>query len=302
MSSHDLACYGTAVCHHGEFMQGCFLDDESRSLPALVTVPCPLYRSRARFVPLPNRPFTVYPADRVKARRAVELFLEATGHAPGGILEIESDVPLGWGMGSSTSDVVAAIRAAAQACAVELAPEVIAGIAVRAEQASDSIMFDEVVLFASRHGEILERFGDPLPVIDVLGFSTCPASPAVQTEALSVPRYTAAEIALFADLRRCLRLAISRQDARLIGEISTESARVSQRYLPKPCFEELLDGISRTGAMGIEVSHSGSVAGFLFDEAGARDGIDRAQTLVGHLGLGPGWTFRIGAAMARGAV
>lgn len=293
MRSPDRAGHGTAACHHGELIQGVFLDGDVQQVTGVVTVPCPLFGSRASFVPRPDGPLTVSPPDRVKARRAVELLLEGIAYRGGGQLTIDSNVPVGWGMGSSTSDVVASIRAAARAFDICPSPEAIARIAVPAEHASDPIMFDEVVLFASRRGEVLERLGEHLPAMNVLGFSTCPATPAVETVAMPTPEYTAAELSLFAELRGGLQHAIARQAAAVIGEIATESARVGQRYRAKPHFDELLSAIPRTGAIGLQVAHTGSVAGFLFDEATAPRGIDRARPLVESLGLGPTWTFRI---------
>src|SRR5690349_6197809 len=145
---------GVAPCHHGEWLQGEFLD-AGGYCPALVTVPCPLFQSRAEFsITCQNSEITVAPTNRVKALRAARLALEWFGaRNTGGDLRIENAAPLGFGFGSSTADCLSAIRAVAAALERTLSTETEAHLTVSAEGASDSTMFGvKPVLFAQCKG------------------------------------------------------------------------------------------------------------------------------------------------------
>src|SRR2546430_3886410 len=85
--------------HHGEILQGVFVDG-GRLRRGLVTLPCPLYSTRATFVPTDTEGVTVPPAWRTKAARAAALTLERLGWpGPGGILDLTTDIPLSRGFG-----------------------------------------------------------------------------------------------------------------------------------------------------------------------------------------------------------
>ncbi|MFE6853444.1 hypothetical protein ACFVDH_21970, partial [Streptomyces sp. NPDC057674] len=159
---------GHAACHHGELLQGVFLDADGRRCAGLVTLPLAGPGSRADFVRRPGTPpeaLTVVPADRGKAARAAGLAVaecarEAGLPPSGGQLRLTGDVPVGLGMGSSTSDVIATVRAVADAYGLRLAPAAVARLAVAAERASDPLMLDaRPVLFAQREGRVLEVLG-----------------------------------------------------------------------------------------------------------------------------------------------
>jgi L-threonine kinase len=51
----------------------------------------------------------------------------------------------------------------------------------------------------------------------------------------------------------------------LLGEAATISAIASQRLLPKPGFDALLELVESAGLYGLNVAHSGSVVGLLLD-------------------------------------
>ncbi|WP_084735053.1 GHMP kinase [Actinophytocola xinjiangensis] len=263
-----IAGTGHASCHHGEILQGVFLDASGRPCRGLVTLPLTGPGVRAEFTPRPGGEVVVRPADRVKAARAASLAIaecaRLTGRPRrGGDLRIDGDIPLGLGMGSSTGDVIATIRAVAASFGAGLSGEVIARLAVAAEQASDPLMLsDRPVLFAHREGRVLEELGDALPPAVVVGCLTGGGAP---VNTLSLPGHD--DVAEFERLRALLRRAIAETDLALLGQVSTASARHNQRVLPK---EELatLEAIARrTGSAGVQVAHSGNVAGLLFDPA-----------------------------------
>jgi uncharacterized protein involved in propanediol utilization len=282
---------GYAPAHHGELLQGMFTDEAGRWRRALVTLPQPGRGSRAVFRPSGNHWGIVGTPELVKVRRAAILVLrEFAAHpAPvkGGQIEISRDFPLGIGMGSSTSDVTATIRAVADYHGVVLSREEVGRLAVLAEVASDSIMIDDrVVLFAHRDGQVVETFGHRLPPMVVVGCDTGPGS-GVDTLSLQQADYGGPELGAFQVLRGAMRRAVATEDTGLLGRVATASARINQRFLPKPALEPLLELSLRLGGCGVQVAHSGTVAGLIFDPRlpGIQATVQRCAAGLSELGL-----------------
>ncbi len=289
---------GEGIGHSGEILQGAFRLGSGRPRQALVTLPCPLFHSQAVFTAGGRCAVVVEPAHKVKARRAAELALAHHGHpGAGGHLRIESNIPESLGLGSSTSDVVAAIRAVASAFGACSPPEAVARLAVRAETASDSTMFDgRVVLFAQREARILATLGSRLPPLTVLGFDTDPGRPGIDTLSHEVPTRSAGEIHRFDGLLAALGRAVEDGDAQGLGEVATASATINQGHLPKRRFEDVVRLARSVGACGVQVAHSGTAAGLLFAGTGAReDAIAQAAAGLRALGMGRPWRFQAGS-------
>jgi len=284
---------GEVHAHHGEIVQGVFYADGVLE-HGLVTLPCSLYRTRARFRPVRSGPLTVEPGDRRRARAAARLTLDALGRTGwGGAIRIDGNVPLRWGCGSSTTDVLATIRAVADAFDAVLEPAWAARLAVAAETASDSLMFapGRAVLFAQRRGSMLLDLGGPLPPVRVLGFNT-EADRGVETLSLPPVPYTAWEREAFGPILGLLRHAVERQDPALLGRVATASTLINQRHRPKRSMPRLLEAAAEAGALGVQVAHSGTVAGFLFEPGeGASPRVERAREALGRLGMHRSWEF-----------
>jgi uncharacterized protein involved in propanediol utilization len=290
---------GYAPAHHGELLQGVFDDNDGRVRRALVTLPYGERGSRALFHPSDHHWGIVGTPELSKVRRAAILalhrFSSHPGPVKGGQIEIVSDVPRGIGMGSSTSDVTATIRAVADFYGVSLSREEVGRMAVLAECASDSIMIDDrVVLFAHRDGVVLETFGRELPPIVVVGCDTQPGA-RVDTLALTPARYDEREVASFQVLRAALRRAVVLGDVELLGRVATASARINQRFLPKPILGQLVDLCLSLGGCGVQVAHSGTVAGLIFDACrpGMGGAVAQCVTELARMGVAP--TGTIGA-------
>ncbi|MFE0020222.1 hypothetical protein [Amycolatopsis sp. NPDC059021] len=266
--SHRLGV-GRAHSHHGELLQGCFGADRGRSVRALVTLPCPGRGSVAVFQP--EEPgataVTVVPSWRGKAAAAAELTgRRLTGGPVGGRLTVQSDLRPGLGLGSSTSDVTAAIRAVADSLRATLADEEVAEIAVAAEGAADSTMIArQPVLFAHREGVVLEHL-PALPPLLVVGCDTAEGDGGVDTLALPPAEYSDAEAALFPVLLDGLRTACRDQDVAAVAEIADHSGRINERFLPKRGLARIRAAAGRTGGLGVQVAHSGTIAGVIFDD------------------------------------
>jgi len=288
------AGFARATGHHGEILQGVFLYAGGRLVPGLVSLPCARFKSTAWFVRTRERSIDcrkggwlrvvtgeVRPARYAKALKAAQLALQMVESAlpgslaftQGGYLYLRSNMTPRLGLGSSTADVVAAIRAVGNAYGVHFSAEMTARFAVDAEVASDPSMFaesEQALLFAQRDGKILEEFSSPVPSLMLLSIDTDPTGGGVDTLARSVPNYSIAELNTFADLRQTLADAIQRADLELLAAVAKGSAEINENYLPKRGFEEIARIGRSVGSLGVQVAHSGSVMGLVFDPM-ARD-------------------------------
>lgn len=257
---------GRAGAHHGELIQGVFQDERGRLHRGLITLPLSHMNSLALFEVADEQGVSVVPPEKMKAAKAALLTLRhLDSHHLGGLLTVESAIPVGHGYGSSTADVVASIRAVADAFEMQLRPSVVCRLAVEAERASDAIAFeDQAVLFAQREGVVIEHFGDALPPIWVIGFKANDGQ-LVDTLALPPARYSSEEIQTFAMLRGLAARSIKYQDPHLLGQAATLSAKISQRHLAKAQFATALGIANNFDACGVQVAHSGSLIGIILD-------------------------------------
>lgn len=286
---------GEAMAHHGEVLQGVFASGAARRLvPAVVSLPHPSVRAHARFEPAgPESPLEVSPAWKEKAARAARATLALLGAGDGGRLDVHSAIPTGRGLGSSTADVVSAVRAVADAYGRVLAPREVAGLAVASEQATDGVMFGSgAVLYANRDGYVMEELGGPLPRLDVLGFDAGGA--AVETLGMPHRVYLPHEVARLHELLGTLRRAVARADPWLLGRVATGSARLNQRFLPEPRLALAEHVSAACGGVGVQLAHSGRVMAVLFDAA--RDTaaqLARARALLASHGIERCWVYRL---------
>jgi uncharacterized protein involved in propanediol utilization len=242
----------------------------------------------------------VVPPWKNKAGRAAGLALAAIGAPVAGRLEIECSVATGVGLGSSTCDVVAAIRAVCGAHGVELDAGRVAGLAIEAEGAADPLMFDgEMVLFAQRQGRVLESFGSWTPRYAVLSIDTDLGGGGIDTLSLPMPQYTGPELAAFENMIARAREAFQRRDSVTLAAIATESATLNQRFVPMRKFREIRDLAATHHALGVQISHSGTVAGILFDPrsiSGSDDAlVEEVTARVRSLGVRPRGLFMTGS-------
>lgn len=293
---------GLAGRHHGEILQGAWRARTAGPVPCLLTLPVPEHGSRARFVWGADERMEVRPAWKVKAAHAARLALDFLGEKrAGGVLTVDCPVPAGLGLGSSTSDVVAAIRAVCGAQGRSIDSRQLARLAVEAEGAIDPIMFDEGVLFAPRQGRVLERWEGGFPEFLVVSVDTDPRGRGVDTLSLAVPRYTTAELTEYDGLIARARTAFLERDAAAMAAVATRSAEVNQRLLPMRGFGELVALTRQRGCLGLQISHSGTVAGLLFDPAAGSGAAQRVQPVLQALGMRCLGLFRTGTAPSAGS-
>ena len=238
----------------------------------LITAPIPLH-STAEFVPDPELGCVVPdPAGKTKAVQAVGAWLAANALPPGGRLRVSTPLDPGQGFGTSTADIAASVRAAAAAWRRSVAPKEIARIAVAVEP-SDGSMFPGCVAFAHREGVLLEALAT-LPRFRALVACTGGTVDTVAYDELRQDfRYPRKAQRALLDAWDMVRTANRTGDVALLGRATTISARISQQFLPKPFFEELLGFAAIADIDGIITAHSGTVQALVFDPT--RPGFER---------------------------
>ncbi|NPV69659.1 MAG: GHMP kinase [Firmicutes bacterium] len=202
-----------------------------------------------------------------KARRAVWLSLARLGITDETVslsINVSSPIPHGKGMGSSTADIAAAVAATFAAFGKRASPHDIAAIALSIEP-TDGTMFRGIALFDHRQGRVTRHLGKPPGVdllivdpggeVDTLEFNRNPHLPELNRKK---EREVAEALCL-------VEQGVRNRDPRALGEGSTLSAKAHQAILPKPGLDLVLTAAKDTGGAGINVAHSGTVMGMLFD-------------------------------------
>ncbi len=247
----------------GELAQG-MLDG------VLCLVTCPIdIRSTATVSLLPGDGNVEAPTDSPKAARAVEAtldFLNETG--VDARLSLESGLPRGKGMASSTADVVASIAATASAVGQRLESDQMAEIALGVEP-SDGIMFPGIVVFDHREGKIARVLGQPPPMrVLVLDFGGTVDTLEYNRECNSDARDTAlkSQGPRMSEAVSLIETGLLRGNPLHIGKGATISAIANQEVSFNPRLEDVLAFSAEVGAYGVNVAHSGTVIGILLPD------------------------------------
>ncbi len=200
-----------------------------------------------------------------KAGHAVQRTLARFGQ-PGRAVSyrVVSRIPVGKGMASSTADIAAACVATARALEKAISAEEVADIALSIEP-TDGLMYPGIALFDHRMGRIRRTLGCPPPMdvivvdpggtVDTLLFNGRP-------ELALLNRKKEREVEESLSL---VEQGVIQGDPELIGWGATLSARAHQRILEKPALDRCIELGKELGAVGVNVAHSGSVIGLLFD-------------------------------------
>jgi L-threonine kinase len=257
----------------GELIQGQFKHGED----FLVTFPVNLWSEVSVTLDFSRSGVISVPAGKVKAQKALEKTLAYLGVGPcGARVSVLSEIPEGKGLASSTADIVAACRAAAGALGKRLPLEIISQIAIQIEP-SDGLMYPGCVVYNHRQGKLLESLG-VLPPVEILAVDLGAQVDTLQFN--QIPKnYTPAELEQIETAYQLLKIGMKEKDLEKIGLAATQSARVNQRLLPKADLELLIEIAGMAGAYGVNVAHSGTIAGLLF-AAGEKNKLSQARKLV----------------------
>ena len=269
LDDRNLAAKGSAMGHAGEILQGAVRDGTSVRR-VLVSLPAPQLCSKAEFHATAADGLRVFPAWKEKSLRACRLALAEFGCAETNcVVNISSNIPPCIGLGSSTADCVAVIRAIASWCGTHPAEEAVARIAQQAESSSDSTMFEDgLVAFAHCDGEVHEYLAGPLPNLRMLVVQDPARAGGIETSLVRRPVYTSAQLDRVEEMLSRLRGSVRDSDLQGIGEVATASAVLNQQYFPKSHFDKMLQSAEETFALGVAAAHSGTVLALLYSSEG----------------------------------
>jgi uncharacterized protein involved in propanediol utilization len=254
------AAVGVAFGTFGELVQGRLPGSD---LDFLVTSPI-VRRSVATFwFDQRHGDMEVVPVFKVKSLRAAKLTLARCGRPAGGILKIDSDLPVGKGFASSSADLVATIRAVGQGAGVTVTPALTEDV-LRQIEPSDGVMYPGSVAYYHREVRLHSRLGF-LPPLTIVGIDE---GGEVDTVAFNqIPKsFTLAEQCEYARLLDVAAEAIRAGDVAMIGHVATRSAQLNQRLNPKRTLSAMVEISSRVGGVGVMTAHSGTTVGILLDE------------------------------------
>lgn len=180
-----------------------------------------------------------------------------------------SDLHVGKGMGSSTADVLAGIRAVANAIGEHLTPALEGALATSVES-SDGTMYPGIAAVDQKTGVILRNWSwYPEFVIVMLV-----PEDSVDTEAISF----AGKEKLASDYESLLADFDAAIDSRSISgfaALSTRAFELNAPYLVNPHAQALVSRLPELGALGLNVGHTGTVCGILYPNTA--DGRKRAS-------------------------
>lgn len=180
-------------------------------------------------------------------------------------LTINSNIPIAKGMASSTADIAATISAAANLLGKELSSRELGELCCEIEP-SDSTIFHRLTLFDHINGIINKEYSwNPEMKILILEPSKFVNTVDFRKNDYSKIRYENKN--KLEEAHRLFSQGCKDRDKKLLGKAATISSIANQKILFKPMLNEIIEVASKLNAYGVNVAHSGTVIGILYDEA-----------------------------------
>ncbi|MET8726857.1 MULTISPECIES: GHMP family kinase ATP-binding protein [Streptomyces] len=251
----------TAFGTFGELLQGVLPEPDS---DFLVTLPIARW-ARATFHGMPGKDeLEVHPPHKRKALRLAEMIVRSSTAPMGGVLTVESDLPEGKGLASSSADLVATARAVANALGEPMPPRRIETLLARIEP-TDGVLYPGIVAFYHRRVALHSRLG-ALPPMSVVGVDEGGEIDTVAFNRIPKP-FSATDREEYSRLLARMTKAVARADLAEVGAVTTRSALMNQVLRPKRMLSSLIDICGQVGGLGVVVGHSGTSLGVLLDKA-----------------------------------
>ncbi|NED83426.1 kinase [Streptomyces sp. SID11233] len=251
----------TAFGTFGELLQGVLPEADS---DFLVTLPIARW-ARATFHGMPGEDeLRVQPPHKRKALRLAEMIVQGSARPMGGVLTVESTLPEGKGLASSSADLVATARAVANALGEPMPPRRIETLLARIEP-TDGVLYPGIVAFYHRRVALHSKLG-PLPPMSVVGVDEGGEIDTVAFNRIPKP-FSAADREEYARLLARMTTAVAGADLAEVGAVTTRSALMNQVLRPKRMLTSLIDICGQVGGLGVVVGHSGTSLGVLLDKA-----------------------------------
>jgi L-threonine kinase len=203
-----------------------------------------------------------------KTYKGLRIFLGDLGRHDDCLVAIASDIPIGKGLSSSTADMVAGVRALAEALSLKLKNDYVSRILTDVEP-NDGLHFDLTSAYYHTEGRLIANI-DWVPPFRILGIDQGGVVDTVEFNRRIV-FFRDEQMARYQELLDAMLAALTARDADGVAAIATESARAWQPINPKIDLDDVLHLAERLGATGVINTHSGTYLGLLFPEDAALD-------------------------------
>lgn len=218
----------------GELAQGFYCGE-----PILIT--CPIEKFSTATV---SDEFTGVEGLGSKSRAMLDKVLKLFGAEDFKLgVRLTSELPRGKGMASSSADMAAVAQAVALSLGKKLSPEVLGKLCTEIEP-TDGIFYSGVVAMNPLTGQLVKKIRAQeqfqIAVFDYGG----------EVDTLKLNRRSDFQIPAIGDV--------------IDFELTEKSAQANQSILPKRGLTELMNFAKELGAVGVNVAHSGTVAGIFF--------------------------------------
>lgn len=270
--------YGKSFASFGEIVQGRTSDDED----FLVTLPVDLW-STCELTCTPIRGPLVIECDLPKSRATVEHVLERLGLVSGYHINIRftRNIPVGKGLSSSTADMLAALRALQEVFGFLLTDEFVSRLFHEIEP-HDALHYNNSVVYNHRKGRLIRNLGY-IPSFAVVCVDN---GGMVDTVAYNKDKvFAASHMKAFDVLLADLIAAFEATDDCAIARCATRSARLHVERTGDKFLAQCLEVAAVDGVLGLQATHSGTCAGFLFPGDRPSEELSAtADQLSGHFG------------------
>ncbi|EGT4204045.1 cobalamin biosynthesis protein [Clostridioides difficile] len=251
--------YGICPASCGEFVQG-IIDDEEYLCSYAIDMYSKVYIEE-KLVDIN--------LGRYKSRLAIEKVFEKFNlpkkYTKNISLNINSKIPVGKGMASSTADIGATIKATLSLIDKDLSSEEISKLAAEIEP-TDSIFIDKNSIFNPLNGTVIKCLGnltnakvvilEPNKVLDTMKIRLRQDYNKLKVENKEVIKKSFA----------LLEEGLKKNNLSLVGEACTLSSLANENIEKKEYLNEIIKISKKYGAYGVNIAHSGTVVGILIDK------------------------------------
>ncbi|WP_432401698.1 hypothetical protein [Wukongibacter sp. M2B1] len=277
----------------GELIQGVIGDGEK-----LISLPIDVFSEVTLELEKHAKTITNRPKALLAFKKTLEYFEVRYNDVENISMKIDSNIPIAKGMASSTADIAATIVAVAKLLGKKMNPKLLAELCCKIEP-TDSTIFDKLTLFDHINGRIVENY-DWIPKMKILVLEL---DDIVDTEEFRKKDYSTIRYENKKLIERAYELfktSCNKKDRKLLGEVVTLSSMANQKILFKPMLHEIIDVSLGQGAYGINVAHSGTVVGILYDEKSLD--VDRLKYLFNQKNITKEYTKVYTVNMIKGGV
>lgn len=251
--------YGICPASCGEFVQGIMDNEEYLSSYAIDMYSTAIIEEKIQNIK--KGPF--------KSRKAIEAVFNRFNlpikESKNISLDIQSEIPVGKGMASSTADIGATIVATLGLIKEDLTSEEISKLASTIEP-TDSTYIEKNSIFNPLNGEVVKYLGT---IRNSRVIILEPNKTLSTTKIRNTPNYKQIKMQnqkIIQEAFYLLEEGIGKNDLYSIGKACTLSSLANENIDKKEGLKEIIEISQNYGAYGVNIAHSGTVVGVMIDK------------------------------------